>query len=374
MPIYFVAAAAVAAGAARLGAGAGPREALALVGGFAALTLPYSLALSIHLGEPTLIENHGGILVASRYLHGGNRLAPPGFGRVAGAILQELATSPVTFIQVTLDQARSLLPLTGGRYLQDGVFAASASSAAAWKVAAHAFIDAPWLFAIVLAPLGVAVARNRPAAWLLAGWALLNLGLTALTGFGGSRLRCPFEVHVALLASTVVAGGWPRPRRPLALALGLAGSVAAALLMVPQIERTAAARANYGPRWTLTGARTVARVSGASGANVLASPAGLDVALRNPGSAPIRVDLRVDGVAVVQASVDEPGRGAAARVARRCGPACCSSRPRPRRSTASRRRWTCEIAIAAVETALSASRDRCVRAGRVGRAARRPRR
>ena len=131
MPIYFVAAVAVAAVLRDWRKGAGTaREALALVGGFAALTLPYSLALSIHLGEPTLIENHGGILVASRYLHGGNRLAPPGFGRVAGAILQELATSPVTFIQVTLDQARSLLPLTGGRYLQDGVFAASASSAA----------------------------------------------------------------------------------------------------------------------------------------------------------------------------------------------------------------------------------------------------
>ena len=306
MPIYFVAAAAVAV-VLRDWRMAGRREALALVGGFAALTLPYSLALSIHLGEPTLIENHGGILVASRYLHGGNRLAPPGFGRVAGAILQELATSPVTFIQVTLDQARSLLPLTGGRYLQDGVFAASASSAAGWKVAAHAFIDAPWLFAIVLAPLGVAVARNRPAAWLLAGWALLNLGLTALTGFGGSRLRCPFEVHVALLASTVIAGGWPRPRRPLALGLGLAGSVAAALVMVPQIERTASARANYGPRWTPTGAGTVARVSGASGANVLATPAGLDVSLRNTGSTPIRVDLRVDGVAILQASVIEPG-------------------------------------------------------------------
>jgi Dolichyl-phosphate-mannose-protein mannosyltransferase len=306
MPIYFVAATAVAL-VLRDRRGAGPREALALLGGFAALTLPYSLALSIHLGQPTLIENHGGILVAARYLHGGNRLAPPGFGRVAGALLQELATSPVTFIQVTLDQARSLLPLTGGRYLQDGVFAASASSATAWKVAAHVFIDAPWLFAIVLAPLGVAVARNRPAAWLLAGWALLNLGLTALTGFGGSRLRCPFEVHLALLASTVVAGGWPRPRRPLALGPGLAGSVAAAVLMVPQLERTASARANYGPRWRLTGAGTFAQVNGASGANVLATSTGLDVRLRNPGSAPIRVDLGVDGVAVIQASVIEPG-------------------------------------------------------------------
>ena len=234
--------------------------------------------------------------------------------------------------------------MTGGRYLQDGVFAASASSAAAWKVAAHAFIDAPWLFAIVLAPLGVAVARNRPAAWLLAGWALLNLGLTALTGFGGSRLRCPFEVHVALLAST-------RRRRRLAEAAASArrsasaspDRSAAALLMVPQIARTASARANYGPRWTLTDAGTVAQVSGASGANVLASPAGLDVALRNPGPAPIRVDLRVDGVAVVQASVARAGRGAAARVAR------LADRSAVRRGVVgdarrrSRRRWTCEI-------------------------------
>jgi hypothetical protein len=305
MPIYFVAAAAVAL-VLRDRRGVGPREALALVGGFAALTLPYSVALSIHLGRATLIENHGGILVAVRYISGGNRLAAPGFGAVVLAILQQIADAPGTFVLTTLDQARSLLPLTGGRYLQDGVYAASAADAMRWKWAAHAFIDAPWLFALVLAPLGFAVARNRPAAWLLAGWAVLNLGLTALTGFGGSRLRCPFEVHVALLASAVVAGGWPRPRR-FAFGLGLAGSAAALLLMIPQIQRAAAARGNYGARWTLTDARTVAQVAGTSGANVLATPGGLDVTLRNPGHAPVRVDLRVDGTALVEASVLEPG-------------------------------------------------------------------
>jgi hypothetical protein len=305
MPIYFVAAAAVAL-VLRDRRGGGPREALALLGGFAALTVPYSVALSIHLGQATLIENHGGILVASRYLHGGNRLAPPGFGQVAAAILREATTTPQAFFSATFDQARSLLPLTGGRFLQDGVVAASASAATKWKVAVHLFIDAPWLFAVVLAPLGVAVARNRSAAWLLASWALLNLGLTALTGFGGSRLRCPFEVHVALLACVVVVGRWSRPG-PIAFGLGLAGSLAAALLMAPEVARTASARANYGPRWTLTGARTTAQVSGASGANVLATPDGLDVALRNAGPSPIRVDLRVDGVPVVQGSIVDPG-------------------------------------------------------------------
>jgi len=55
MPIYFVAVAAVALVLRdRRGAGRSEAlgEALALVGGFAALTLPYSLALSIHLGQP----------------------------------------------------------------------------------------------------------------------------------------------------------------------------------------------------------------------------------------------------------------------------------------------------------------------------------
>jgi hypothetical protein len=305
MPIYFVAAVAVAL-VLRDGRGAGPREALALAGGFAAVTLPYSIALSIHLGQPTLIENHGGILVAARYQRVGNRLAPPGFGAIVAAILGELARSPLAFIQVTLDQGRSLLPLTGGRYLQDGVFAASAAAAAGWKAAAHTFIDVPWLVTVVLAPLGVVLARNRPAAWLLLGWALLNLGLTALTGFGGSRLRVPFEVHLALLAGVVLAGGRPR-RRDLAVAVGLAGSVAALGLMLPQIGRTAAARANYGPTWTLTGGRTTAQVSGESGANVLASPDGLDLRLANPGPAPVRVGVRVDGVDILGPAILEPG-------------------------------------------------------------------
>jgi hypothetical protein len=304
MPIYYVAAVAAIL-VLRDRKGAGPREALALAGGFAALTLPYSLALSLHLKQPTLIENHGGILVAARYMPAG-RTQVPGMGGIVSAIAREVGRSPATFAQVTFDQARSLLPLTGGRFLQDGVFAATAGDAARWKLVAHAFIDAPWLLAVVLAPLGAALARSKPAAALLAGWALLNLGLTALTGFGGSRLRCPFEVHVALLAGAALAGGWTRPR-PLALGLGLAGSALAALLMIPEVARTAGGRANYGPRWTLADARTTARVTGPSGANVLATGHGLDVALANPGPAPIRVALRVDDARLLEGAVIEPG-------------------------------------------------------------------
>ena len=126
MPIYFVAAAAVALvlrDRRRRRRSEALGEALALAGGFAALTLPYSLALSIHLGQPTLIENHGGILVAARYLHGGNRLAAPGFGasgrrHPAGAHNDTAGLHPGDARPGALAAAADRRPLPPGRRLR----------------------------------------------------------------------------------------------------------------------------------------------------------------------------------------------------------------------------------------------------------------
>ena len=92
MPIYFVAAVGRRGWCCATGAGAGPREALALVGGFAALTLPYSLALSIHLGradadrEPR--RHPGRVALPARR----QPARPAGLrARWSRAILQELA-------------------------------------------------------------------------------------------------------------------------------------------------------------------------------------------------------------------------------------------------------------------------------------------
>jgi hypothetical protein len=306
MPIYWVALLAVVLWLRdwrRLGLG----HALALAGGFALITVPYSVALSIHLGQPTLVENHGGILVAQRYLVSGRRDVP-GFATVVTTILGQAFSTPGAFFGTTFDQAHSMLRTGGGRFLQDGVFSATATSAAQVKWLVHAAFDLPWLLSLVLAPLGVVLARHRQLALVLLLWALVNIGLTAITGFGGLRLRCPFEVHLALLASVVLAGRWSTPGPPL-LALGAAGSVAMALLMAPQIAHTAAARANYGPRfrWTIDVPETRASVTGASGANLLAFPAGLEVRLTNPASTPVSVDLTVNGVAVLRGAPIGPG-------------------------------------------------------------------
>jgi hypothetical protein len=309
MPIYFVAALTVAI--AIRGRGAGWRQALAFAGGFAALTAPYSLALSIHLGKPTLIENHGGILVAHRYVTGGNREVPA-FTTVVAAILGQIVSSPAGFVGDTLDQARSLLHVSGGRYLQEAVYAASARGAWAWKALVHLAIDLPWVLALVLAPLGAVLARSPAAAAMLGGWALLNIGLTAITGFGGSRLRGPFEIHLVLLAAVVLAGPWV-VRRRWVVACGLAASIGLAVLIAPQVERSLEARGNYGARWSTEGAETRASVAGASGANVLAAGT-VAITVSNPGAQRITVDLRVDGTPLMDDAGIDPGQDRLATV------------------------------------------------------------
>jgi hypothetical protein len=304
MPIYYVAAAAAGL-ALRDWRGGGWRQAGHLAGGFAALTVPYSVALSIHLGEPTLIENHGGILVAHRYLGGGHRQVP-GFTTVVLAILQQIWAAPGAFAAGTLDQARSLVSVSGGRFVQEGIVAATAQGAVLWKLAAHLLIDVPWVLALVLAPIGAAMARLRPAVAALLAWTLLNVALTAVTGFGGSRLRGPFEIHLVLLAAVALAGPWRVARWPPLLA-GAAVAAVLAGMVAPQLDRGFRARGNYGVRWTAAGAETRATVTGASGANVLAMAGGLEVEVTNPGTAPVVVDLRVEGTALVQAATLDPG-------------------------------------------------------------------
>jgi 4-amino-4-deoxy-L-arabinose transferase-like glycosyltransferase len=310
MPIYFVAAMAVVL-VLRDRRGAGPRHAAGLLAGFGLLALPYSLALSLHLGQPTLIENHGGILVAHRLLSHDGRV--PGFTNVAATLVARATRTPLAFAAETADQARSLLHVAGGRFIQDGIVAESAAKARAWAALAHLLIDVPWILALGLAPLGLALARRKPLGAVLVLWALLNIGLTAITGFGGSRLRAPFEPHLVLLASVVLAGGWARPRLP---GLGLAALASAALMVVlaPQIERSFAARANYGPRWRAEGVEHRVSVTGAGGSNILVASGALDVVVENTGPEPVQIDLTVDGTPVMAAATIPPGEHRAASV------------------------------------------------------------
>jgi Dolichyl-phosphate-mannose-protein mannosyltransferase len=311
MPVYFLAAVVVVHVALAGDRRAALRQAAALVAGFALLTVPYSLALSIHLGHPTFIEDHGGVLKA---VPGESRA--PGLVTVALALVSEFVAGPTAFVGTVLDNARSLFHVAGGRFLEQTVHAPSKDVADAWKAFAHATIDAPLLVTVLLAPMGAALARNRPLAALSVGWALLNVALTALMGFGGARLRTPFEPHMMVLAGVVLAGGHRRPSR-IELAAAAIGTALIAWATLVQIPRTLSAHGNYGVEWTAPAPPHVATVRGDGGFNALLEPGGLlSLGLHNPGDTPLSARMWVKGAHVIDLQI-APGQVQKVRVVQR---------------------------------------------------------
>jgi 4-amino-4-deoxy-L-arabinose transferase-like glycosyltransferase len=223
MPLYYVPVASILLGW-RDGVRRGAIFAAGLALGFAALTVPYSIALSRHLGSPTFIENHAGLRVASE--HGSPGDHPPGPIATAATLLREFAGAPVTTIGDWSATARSILHVNGGRLLQIYLGADTKLGATAWKLAAHVFSDLALVLVLALAPFGFVRCQKPDRAVFLAAWIVLSFGLTVMSGFGGPRLRAPFEPHLMVGAAVALAGGWRRPR---AYALWAAALVSLAL-------------------------------------------------------------------------------------------------------------------------------------------------
>jgi 4-amino-4-deoxy-L-arabinose transferase-like glycosyltransferase len=267
---------------------------LGLVLGFLALTVPYSLALSRHLGSPTFIENHAGLRIASE--HGAEGARPPGPIATASSLLRGAAAAPGKTIRDWSATARSILHVNGGRLLQIYLGAETKLGAWAWKLAAHVFSDLSLVLILALAPFGFALCRERDRALFLAAWAVFCFGITVISGFGGPRLRAPFEPHLMVGAAVALAGGW---RRPGAFAFGAAATFSLALsaAAVPQLGRSFAAKGDYGVHWPLDPPPKRSLMNGRAGFNVLASDGLIELAVRprNQGK-PIRVSLFLDGV------------------------------------------------------------------------------
>jgi 4-amino-4-deoxy-L-arabinose transferase-like glycosyltransferase len=292
MPLYYVPVAAVLL-AWRHGIRRGAVLASGLVLGFAALTVPYSVALSRHLGSATFIENHGGLRIAAE--HGGEGARPPGPLTTAATLLREFAGEPGRTIGEWRTTALSILHVNGGRLLQIYLGAETKRGATAWKLAAHVFSDAALVLILALAPFGFVLCPKPERAVFLTAWILLSFGLTVVSGFGGPRLRAPFEPHLMVGAAVILAGGW---RRPPAYALGGAGIVSLALLsaVVPQLGRSLAAKADYGVHWPLDPPPKRAAMEGKAGFNLLAAHGFVELAVRprNDGR-PTRVSVVLDG-------------------------------------------------------------------------------
>ena len=303
MPLYYVPVAAVLL-LWRDGIRRGAVLASGLALGFAALTVPYSIALSRYLGSPTFIENHAGLRIATE--HGVEGERPPGPIATAATLLGEFAAAPGKKIADWSATARTILHVNGGRLLQIYLGAETKLEARAWKLAAHVFSDLMLVLVLALAPFGFVVCQKPDRAVFLAVWVVLCFGLTAISGFGGPRLRAPIEPHLMVGAAVVLASGWRRPR---AAALWAAALVSLALLsaVVPQLGRSFAAQGDYGVHWPLDPPPKRSAMEGKAGFNVLASEGFIELAVRprNEGK-PTRVSVFLDGERVGNEVVEAP--------------------------------------------------------------------
>ncbi len=93
MPIYFMLPAALLGLIVAQDRSRAWRGVTALLVGFGLMTVPYSIALSIHLGEPTFIENHGGLRIISHY-GGSTGTRPAGMVGTATVLLRAFVDSP----------------------------------------------------------------------------------------------------------------------------------------------------------------------------------------------------------------------------------------------------------------------------------------
>jgi hypothetical protein len=293
------------------------RRAAGLVGGFLVVTLPYSAALSLHLGQLTFIENHGGIRIVERY--GGVAVAPapapaPAPGRGAGeekwdapsaiesaaTIARAFVTSPGAVLTDWRRAIRSLFHVNGGRLLQIYLGAETKLAATLRKIAVHAFADGLFVIVTLLAPFGIVLCRVSRFAAIVAAWILINVGLTMLSGFGGARLRAPFAPHLVLLAAVVVSGGWrtwARTRTRLA-GCGAAGALSLVLasILLPQLPASWSAKADYGVHWPMNPVPKRAAMYGEAGFNVLAVDGAVEFALRPRNDGRVtRVEVYAEG-------------------------------------------------------------------------------
>jgi 4-amino-4-deoxy-L-arabinose transferase-like glycosyltransferase len=268
MPLFFVPLAAalhVALSAHRRNA---IRQAALLLAGLALPTVPYIVALSLHVGQFTPIDSHGSIHVASQQGDTDDDRALSVSETVA-ALARTIAAAPIEYLGACAERARSLVHVNGGRVLQIYVAPETKAGAWMWKIALHASIDLLFIVALILAPFGVAFSRDRRVAFFLVVWIVVNIAVASAGGFGGARLRAPFEPVLLVFAAVVLSGAWRRPRRPW-LVFAAIGSLGLALVTLPQLPRSFRSWPSYGVAWSKPLDRESGRLREKAGFNVLA--------------------------------------------------------------------------------------------------------
>lgn len=274
----------------------------ALFAGFFLVTLPYSAALTQHLGRLTFVENHGSIFIVERYgLEGDD---PASLTDTTTLLVSGFAAAPVATLGEWWDTTRSMLHVNGGRLLQIYLGAETKLGAAFAKWITHLFGDATFIVSLVVAPIGAALARDRTAAMFLVMWIVVNVGLVALSGFGGARLRAGFEPHLVALAAVVLARDFDEVNKKLVVAAGLVSIVLGAIV-APQLSLSLSARADYGVHWPMKAPPKRSAMTGSAGFNVLPAAGTLRFHVRPRNRLATNVTVRLNGRAVETVRIAE---------------------------------------------------------------------
>jgi len=292
MPLFFALPAAAAhVGLARDRARAA-LQASAFLAGFVLLTVPYSTALSRYFGQVTVIDTHGSIHLEAETEPGS---IAPGLSETASGLWRAATAHPIDFAVESLGRAQSLFHVNGGRILQIYVVAATRLRAVVWKVVVLAGSDLLLIVASILAAIGAALCRRPRLAALLVIWIVVNIGIASAGGFGGARLRAPFEPMLIVFAAICAAGEWGRPRAWV-LGLAVAASGAAALAVLPQVPASLRAWPDYGVRWPSIFDRHDGEILGEAGLNLPARDGAAALAATTTGEAPVVVRVIVSGL------------------------------------------------------------------------------
>jgi len=309
MPLYFVPVVAAMLIGASASRSLGLRRAAWFVAGFALLAVPYIAWLSIAHGQLILIDNHGPIEMDVRSSTR-SQLAP-GVVDTIRLLAAQITADPGAFVSQKMGLLRALFHVQGGRWLQLYGATSTPFSAAVWKGVAHVGVDLTFVATALLAPFGVAVARRSREAILVALWIPIVVALSLAASYAGARYRAPFEPHIIVLSSVVLAGGWRRATRQQLLA-ALACTLFVAVLAGPQIGRSLGAWPDYGvgQRQT-TQAGTSFTARGPAGFNVFA-PRGttsLSLALADESAAgAFAAVVKADGRPVADLTIDSTPR------------------------------------------------------------------
>ena len=182
-----------------------------LVLGLLAVTLSYSVFLSLDVGRWIFIEDHGVFFIGSytRLIY----TAPPSLFKELTDLTDAFLRSPEAFVGTFLDFVKAAFKPAGSRWVD--IYFADARGLALLAIELYALLCTDVLFAaaVVLTPFGVVLARRRNASLVLATWPVIVVLLTAIAAYGGPRYRSPAEVLLYVYLAIVAARGWSSPSR-----------------------------------------------------------------------------------------------------------------------------------------------------------------